>query len=992
MQFDENQLKVIEYGKGNLLVEAGPGSGKTTVIIERIKHLINIGVEPESFLIITFTRKAAENLKNKLKDHLSKETLSKMRISTIHSFCLDYLRSKDEFFTLLDDDTSEKKDLFIQKFKEELGFTDESTVLDYQIPGVMSKYGEYTSFNVNTDKLTQHIKDTRPISEEYLDFVDSLEFFSKKRVEDNEFKKDWYNARFLKVAEAYPRYLELLDEYGYVDYDTAQLKTLQYLRENSETRFKTILIDEFQDTDPLQFRIFELLMKHCDYFTGVGDVDQHIYAFRSSFRDYFKEMNDKYSVDIISLNVNYRSTKNIVDISDSFIKHQRFDYSKKELVSNNDRFNNPNFIIESHKNDEEAHKIFNIIKTLKDENKIRDYSDVAVLSRKNSNKTITKLIDLFIENDVGFTIKGLSDLDKKDEIKCFITMLWYVIRSTYKGYVPSNDELSELNLKAFCGEYFNPTFWSLSKETKDYLSSIQDSFLKQILKIENQIRVDDGRGRVKAPHRVRKNEDQDTLYEIFSQVDQPVIDLLNITNEEDREFFKKLEELREEVHSLNPPRILEVFYRLLAIGDSDTYIDDVDKLKNLAKLSQTCYNYETFISNTNTKGLFYFLTRVIRNYNANYSKMGVQIMTVHSSKGLEFPVTIVSSLNKKSFPLKVKDPNREKDIIFIKDTFYTPNECLEYKKDISLEEENKLAYAEEERIIYVAMTRASDLLILSCIGEVPMQIEKVKNLTKDLELSDLKDVTIENHFNDSDEKVNLNYSKYSTYKLCPYMYNLIYNMQFKVSDDINMVRGIIFHNILDEINQKLRFDVELSEDEILEIIEKNYQTKFVITEDDEDFEELCDDILDYVDLYSDEFKVLDSEVPFFMEKDDYTLNGVIDLIYKIDDNEIGLLDYKNTDENLSRFSNYAEQLKIYASALSQIKDFEQYDIKEAKVYTVKSGNAPQGISITEDDLNMQMDSLDEVASKIKQEKFYKNKTSFCNYCKFSDFCRGELDG
>ena len=99
MQFDENQLKVIEYGKGNLLVEAGPGSGKTTVIIERIKHLLNIGVEPESFLIITFTRKAAENLKNKLKEHVSKETLSKMRISTIHSFCLDYLRSKDEFFT-----------------------------------------------------------------------------------------------------------------------------------------------------------------------------------------------------------------------------------------------------------------------------------------------------------------------------------------------------------------------------------------------------------------------------------------------------------------------------------------------------------------------------------------------------------------------------------------------------------------------------------------------------------------------------------------------------------------------------------------------------------------------------------------------------------------------------------------------------------------------------------------------------------------------------
>ena len=992
MEFDENQIKVIEYGKGNLLVEAGPGSGKTTVIIERIKHLINIGVEPESFLVITFTRKAAENLRNKLKEHISKETLSKMKISTIHSFCLDYLRTKDEFFTLLDDDTSEKKDLFIQKFKKELGFTDAGTVLDYQIPGVMNKYGEYTSFNVNTDELIQYLRETRPISRKYLEFIESLGFFSKKRVEDEDFKDDWYNARFLKVAESYPKYLELLDTYGYVDYDTVQLKTLHYLQENSETRFKTILIDEFQDTDPLQFRIFELLMKHCDYFTGVGDVDQHIYAFRSSFRDYFKEMNDKYSFDIISLNVNYRSTKNIVNISDSFIKHQRDEYSKKELVSNNDKFNNYNFIMESQNNDEEAQKIFDIIKTLKDENKIENYSDVAVLSRKNNNKTITKLIDLFIENDIGFTIKGLSDLADKDEVKSFIIMLWYVIRNTHQGHIPSNDELSELNLKAFGGEYFNPTFWSLSNETITYLNSIQDSFLEDILTIENQIRVDENRSRVKAPHRVRKNEDQDTLIKIFSQIDSPVINLSKISNEEDREFFTKLEELREEVNSLNPPKILEVFYRLLSIGNSFRDIKDIDKLKNLAILSQTCYNYETFISNTDTKGLFYFLTRVIKNYNANYSNMGVQIMTVHSSKGLEFPVTIVSSLETDKFPMIVKDPNREKDIIFIKDTFYTPNECLEYKKDISLDKENELEYEEEERIIYVAMTRASDLLILSCLREVPEQIENVKDLTKDLELKDLKEVTIENHFKEADEKVNLNYSKYSTYKLCPYMYNLIYNMEFKVSDDNEMVRGIIFHNILDEINQKLRFGIEPSEEEILKIIEKNYQTKFVISEDDEEYNELCDDILDYVEYYSDEYKVLDSEVPFFMEKDNYTLNGVIDLIYKIKDNEIGLLDYKNTDENLSRYSNYAEQLKIYASALSQIKEYEKYDIKEAKVYTVKSGKAPEGISISEEDLNMQMDMLDEVASKIKQGKFYKNKTNYCNYCKFSDVCRGEVDG
>ena len=94
MEFVGNQKDVIEYGKGTLLVEAGPGSGKTTVIVERIKHLINNeGVKPESFLVITFTNKAADNLKYKLRKELSSEDVLKMQISTIHSFCLEYLKN-----------------------------------------------------------------------------------------------------------------------------------------------------------------------------------------------------------------------------------------------------------------------------------------------------------------------------------------------------------------------------------------------------------------------------------------------------------------------------------------------------------------------------------------------------------------------------------------------------------------------------------------------------------------------------------------------------------------------------------------------------------------------------------------------------------------------------------------------------------------------------------------------------------------------------------
>lgn len=140
MDFNDNQKRVIEFGEGTLLVEAGPGSGKTTVIVARIEELIKRGVDPETFLVITFTTKAADNLKNKLRQRLSESIVSKMQISTIHSFCLEYLKGKNLSLSLLDGDTSERKTLFVEKFKKELGFVNEATVFDYHIPDILKKF------------------------------------------------------------------------------------------------------------------------------------------------------------------------------------------------------------------------------------------------------------------------------------------------------------------------------------------------------------------------------------------------------------------------------------------------------------------------------------------------------------------------------------------------------------------------------------------------------------------------------------------------------------------------------------------------------------------------------------------------------------------------------------------------------------------------------------------------------------------------------------
>ena len=1014
--FNDEQKEVIKSGKGTLLVEAGPGSGKTTVIVSRIEELLNSGVDPESFLVITFTRKAAENLKMKLKwKKINPEIISKMQISTIHSFCLEFLKDRGIDVDLLDDDTSERKALFIQKFKEELGFTGPATVLgNNQLSSIVDKFGEYTCFNVDDEGFLQEIKDTRPVSQEYINFANSMKYFSKKEVKYKELTDDWYNARFSQLVAAYPKYLELLDKYNCVDYDTLQLKTLEELKNDCETKYRTVFVDEFQDTDPLQYEIFKILEKNCDYFTAVGDVDQHIYGFRSSFIDYFKKMEDDDLVDKkISLNCNYRSTDDIVEVTDCFIKDQRGE-SLKELKSANKKYDNPTFLIENESNEDEAQKIFDIIQHIKESGKIKDYGEVGVLYRTHNNKTITELVNLFNQfnenkydkDQIKFNIKGQSDLEDQDEIKSILTMLWYITRNTYKGYIPNKyAELEDLNLKAFCGEYFEPKFWSLSSKTKQYLCELQDSFYQSIVDARKEVRKEENRSQNVSSYKIDDNNEKlPTLREIFNRVQMPIIDLSKIDDDNDRRFFEFLDGLREKHNSENPPQIFDTFYALLTYGD---YFEDIKnktpQLKNLAILSQTIYNYSTFISETDLKGLYYFLSGVIRNYTSNYSEdEGVQLMTIHSAKGLEFPVTIVLSLMKGNFPMVSKDPNRERNTRNRRDTFYTPLKYLNYKKflldeypDLSwMEIEDKMDAEEENRVIYVAMTRAADLLILSSVGEVPDEINEIKDkLITYNGLNDLDSVEIHKHFtNQEEEPLKLNFSKFNLYNSCPCAYNLSYNVGFAFPRKEVTDLGSVFHYAMDDVNQKLKINKMIDDKDLEDIIKNAYTSFFDIDENPEQFEKVKKDITDYTKNQACNFDVIDSEYQFSVDMGEYTLNGAVDLIYRISDTEIGILDYKNAESNPHKIRSYSRQLFTYALALKQLDEFKDYDIKEGIIHFVKSKEEP--VEITEELIKNQENELNEVALKIKCNNYKKitelkpnDENIFCNYCNFRIFCK-----
>lgn len=992
---NENQQKVVEYnGNKPLLVEAGPGSGKTRVIIERVKFLINeLKVNPSSLLVITFTRKAANELKDRLSEDIPKNIINEMQISTIHSFCLDFLKKRGNVTNLIDDDSGEKRRLFIQKYKYKLGFKNEFYLADYQIPSVINKFDEYTTFKVDIDGLIDYIKQTRPIDKEYVDFVNSFKFFPSKKVRDNEkFKKSWYNARFLQTPKAYVKYLELLDLFNAVDYNTVQIKFLESLKENPETQYTNILVDEFQDTDPVQAEIFEILLKNAESFTAVGDVDQSIYSFRGSFRDYFDEFYNKYNAELISLNYNYRSTNNIIRTSEAFIKPQRKEYSKKYLVGarNEDK---ESYILESLDPQEEAQKIFNLIKDLKDNGKIRQYSDVAILYRSIvSNKNIPFLIDEFKKNDISYHISGTEDLIESDEVKSILTLFYYIARKLDHSYGMSNLEKEWLNLRAFCGIDFIPKFRKLSVETKRYLMELQENFENDVLKTEKEVYFElTGKKSRKKKFNGVFTRNEDVLIEIFKRVNKPVVDLDLIEDTGDREFFTELEKLRENVFSSDEEdklTILEVYYELLNLCG---YFDDLVinngnyelELENLSKISRTIFNYESIISANDVRGLFFFLTNVIEGYVTSSSDVdGVQLMTVHKAKGLEFPVTIVSSLSEYNFPLAPRDPMREKDNINKEDTFYTPNKFLEYK-DCSEADEVNLGLAEENRVIYVAMTRAQDILVLSVVGKMPEEICKISNyFNKNLDLDNMSISSVGSK--PEENKLNLSYSSFADYNNCPWRYNLLNKLHFKVSQKEVTKMGSIIHEALDVINQEIKDSGEISKENIEKIAKDTY---YLHGGTDEEFDDYMDSIFDYYNEIGFDITVVDSEVPFSIDRDNYRFNGAIDLIYKNQNGEYGILDYKNTIFKDYNREKYAQQLLTYILALKNDSKYCDIEITEAKIYAIKSRSLID-FNIGESRLATQKEEIQNTADLINSHEFNKNESSYCNICEFFKYCNG----
>lgn len=403
---NEEQRIAVTAEDRHILVLAGAGSGKTRVIIARAAYLLEKGVRPEKILILSFTRKSAREIAERVKGEISIKEKSSLTGQTFHSWCYELIKNnpgifKESSFSLIDEDDAES--IFRYTFPR-----NDKAPLPIKGKDVHDVY----SFMVNTRKslseaIRVKLRRTYPEAE--------LEEYIKR-----------YGVHYRNAIEAYVRYKR---EHRYLDYDDLLYTVARTLRTNDRARgyiarcYEHILIDEMQDTNPLQYDLLSSFYEDSHIY-AVGDDAQSIYAFRGSD---FKSIHSFTSLvpdsKVYKLRTNYRSYTEILDVSNWLLSQSPLHYDK-ELVAKKGRSERKPRLVHTDNGYEEANFIVDkIIEDIADQE--HSYIDHMVLSRTVMG--LRKVEAVCIEHDVPYRLYGGSSLMESKHIRDVISPIRVVL-------------------------------------------------------------------------------------------------------------------------------------------------------------------------------------------------------------------------------------------------------------------------------------------------------------------------------------------------------------------------------------------------------------------------------------------------------------------------------------------------------------------------------------------------------------------------------------
>ncbi len=937
MDLNTDQLKAIKHGGGPLLIIAGAGTGKTTVITERIKHLISSGIANSSeILALTFTEKAAAEMQTRV-DQILPLGYGQLDICTFHKFCDQVLRAEaleiglTTNFKLLT--TAES----VRLLRENIFDLD----LDYYRP-----LGNPTKFVFELLTHFSRLQDEDISPNEYLKW-------SKNQPEE----------KYKELAQAFQKYDELKIKKSFMDFGDLITKTLLLFRirpnvlKSCQKKYKYILIDEFQDTNFAQNELALLLAGSAGNITVVGDDDQAIYRFRGAaisnilgFKSHFK------NVSTVVLSKNYRSCQEILDSAYraiAFNNPDRLEVTEninKRLIAMKKGKGEIGFIHVGSVEDE-AEEVVEKIKSLVE--KKYQYKDIAILVRANAHAD--PFIKALYRANIPHQFLGPGKLLESPEILDLVAYLKLIynfednaslmrVLSINHFGIPQRELVKLGNIAR---EENAPLFSLL---TPIHLEKLDQEVAEKILNIQSLL----------DSHIERRHIDQpgQLLYEFVA--DTGILEGLLKSSSESAEVKAK--------------NISKFFDKLKAFetnGPEVSIENLVDWLELSAELGESPRAAEVDWQEENA----------------------VNILTVHGSKGLEFPVVFLVNLVAERFPTRKRG-----DVIPI------PDELI--KESLP---EGDYHLEEERRLFYVGLTRAQDKVFLTAAnyyGEGVRQKRLSPFITEALGDQKTTHAVIPHLMRDPDlrtkpsvikkiPKVHVDYLSYSqieTFRICPLHYKLKYILGIPTPPSSSQSFGNSFHatmkNFYEEIENGKKPTVKL----VHNLLEKNWINKgYLNKKHEQESLEKAKRFLEHFlkEDFDPKVQPIALEQPFNINVGNIRMGGKIDRIDKKTDS-LHIVDYKTGSTVMSqREADKALQLSIYALAASEIKT-PPFGVKPENIkLSLMYFEDPQIITTvrTKDDLETAKSEILEIRKQIEESDFKCSGNFLCSNCEYKSFCR-----
>jgi len=1020
INLNPEQQSAVTYSGSPLLVAAGPGSGKTRVIVERIQHLVKNVLKSSEILCLTFSEKAAQEMKERLEKIMD---VSEMQISTFHSFCHDVLGDN-----VLDSGIGIGS-----------GVINRSSLLVWALKHVDEFGFEHIELGNNAVNVIEAMIDgISTFKDELISTEELAEYLEKKLKKEKHLVKDVMQIDYLQklcdLHKIYVKHQEYMRKAGLIDFDDMVTLTIDLFRKKPnvlsryQSQFKHILVDEFQDNNFAQLELVRLLAPSGNI-TVVGDDDQSIYRFQgayiANFQHFKKLYNDK--VKVIVLKQNYRSPKNIVNLASQLLAGVS-NRQKKELYSLNEDGEKVTIARCSHDMAEVEYVV----------SKIRQLVGTTI-NRRDGSQTPLSFKD--------FTVLSRRRVDGK---KFAQTLNAYGIPATFVGEANIFNSAAGRDLLSYLDVANNPTKAALSiaRILKNYGISDQN-----IARINHE-----------AKKRKNKSEtDSDFVYDVLTGLDVPDIDQLDELFDISKQF-QALTALQHE--NTVSELIFKIMMSITDLYKSATQTDSLGDRKKQTILKELYHLALDFESQNKNGTLSEFIDhlRLLGEFDVELEENAeitnaVQVSTIHQSKGKEFPIVFVVDVAHGKLPLRYQAKK-----------FYVPNDLA---KGLMREEDEKaLSLQEERRLFYVAMTRAQNLLFITFpikyaqnvrnskpsvfLEEIDFENNPLVNLAdfkgttqetllqeqnkidiirQDLQAKTTKfinqmqlesaiarivDLAKVEHFEKTGsldgfdttdlfkvesnnevesllvnekiplinkESLKLSASKFETYLKCPLQFKFAYVLEVPTPERTYFNLGTAVHTVAEQLTKLEKEGTKPTEKIAFEILEKSWSSNAYLSKkkEQEDKEKARKMIRTYLKwIKENPNKPIDVEKRFQIKIGGVKVTGSIDRVEITPSGEYQVIDFKTG--RISETSNSIKedtQMNLYALGVQET--YGKLPEKTSLFYLKE--NKVLDNPIKTDNLNKIKDTLEKVAESILIEDFEARPVKgACFNCDFRNIC------